>query len=112
MRYLPALKSLLISFMDRTALVLPVTNYAEFAELKIAELKRIEVGLAGSALCLNERDLHISIAGLVSASEPLMEMAASVVATRNGQRSTASKAHASRRNGAKGGRPRKTVASG
>lgn len=108
-RYLPSLKSLLVSFVDRTALALPVGNYPELAQLKVAELKRMEVGLAGSALCLNERDLHISIAGLVSSSAPLMEMAASLVAARNGQRSSAAKVRASRENGARGGRPRQAA---
>jgi hypothetical protein len=70
----------------------------------------MEVGLAGSALCLDERDLHISIAGLVFASMPLMEMAATVIASRNGQRSSLAKARASRENGAKGGRPRQAAA--
>jgi hypothetical protein len=67
-KYSPALKSLLVCFADQTALALPVKNYPELAELKVAELKRIEVGYAGAALCLAERNLHISIAGLVSAA--------------------------------------------
>jgi hypothetical protein len=111
-RYLPAVKSLLVSFADQSALALPVKNYPELAELKVSELKRMDVGFAGAALCLDERDLHISIAGLVSASGPLMQMAASVIATRNGQRGSAAKAPASGANGAKGGRPRRTVAGG
>jgi predicted Fe-S protein YdhL (DUF1289 family) len=100
---LPALKSLLVSFADQTALVLPIKNYPELTDLKAVELKKIGVGFAGSALCLDERDLHISIAGLVSASVHLMEMAATVVASCNGQRRSPAKARASRENGAKGG---------
>jgi len=49
------------------------------------------MGFGGSALCLEERDLHVSIAGLVSASQPLMEMAATVISARYGNHgSTAS----------------------
>jgi hypothetical protein len=86
---------------------LPVKNHPELARLTPAELKRLELGFGGSALCLQTRDLHISIAGLISASMPLMEMAATMIASRNGSRSSRAKALAARENGAKGGRPRK-----
>ena len=111
-RYVPDSKSLLIGFADHSALVLPIKNYPELAKLKRAQLDNLELGFAGSALCLEEKDLHVSIAGLVSASAPLMAMAATMVATRNGSRRTVAKSAASRENGQKGGRPRKTVAAG
>ena len=90
-QYLPAFKSLLIGFADQSAVVLPVKNYPELAELNTTELDRLAVGFGGSALCLDDRDLHVSIAGLVSASQPLMEMAATVIAARNGSRSSTAK---------------------
>jgi hypothetical protein len=40
----------------------------------------------GTTLCLEARDLHVSIAGLVSASQPLMDLAATVIAVRKGGR--------------------------
>jgi hypothetical protein len=40
---------------------------------------------------------------MISASKPLMDMAASVIASRNGRQSTAGKAEAARVNGRKGG---------
>lgn len=83
-QYLPAFESLLIGFADQSAVVLPVKNYPELAELSTTELERLTVGFGGAALCLDERDLHVSIAGLVSASQPLMEMAATVIAARQG----------------------------
>ena len=46
------------------------------------------------------------IAGMVSASQPLMDMAASLIAARNGGKSSSVKADAARANGQKGGRPR------
>jgi len=106
--YLPDQQSLLIGFADNCAVALATVNYPELAGLSRDELDTLELGFAGSTLCLPARDLHVSIAGLVSASAPLMEMAASVIAARNGSRSTAAKAQAARANGAKGGRPRKT----
>lgn len=108
-QFLPAFQSLLIGFVDQSAVVLPVQNYPELAALGITELEHLELGFGGTALCLEERDLHVSIAGLVSASQPLMEMAATVIAARNGSRSSAAKAQASRENGLKGGRPRKSA---
>lgn len=106
-QYLPALKSLLIGFADRTAVVVPVKNYPELAALSLTELKHLSVGFGGSALCLQARDLHVSIAGLISASPHLMDMATTVAAGHNGRRTSASKVRASRENGRKGGRPRK-----
>ena len=111
-QYLPKLESLLIGFVDFSAVALPVKNYPELAQLSRAELDHLALGFGGSALCLDERDLHVSIAGLVSASKPLMEMAATVIAARNGSRSSAAKTQASRENGQKGGRPRKLAATG
>lgn len=78
-RYLPEFEALAVSFKDKTAVLLPVKNYAELARLSLAELHRIEVGFGGSALCLVERDLNVSIAGLVIASKPLMELAVAVM---------------------------------
>ncbi|VCU69963.1 hypothetical protein PIGHUM_02029 [Pigmentiphaga humi] len=111
-RYLPDFKALAVSFEDQTAVLLPVERYEELAGLSVSELERIEVGYGGSALCLAERDLHVSIAGLVSASKPLMELAATVIAARNGRRTSAAKALAARENGRKGGRPRKLAGAG
>lgn len=108
--FLPLQKSLLIGFADQCAIALPVKNYPELAQLSIEDLERLELGFGGSALCLEVRDVHISIAGLISASAPLMEMAATMIAARNGSRSSSAKAAAARENGAKGGRPRKQIA--
>ncbi|MEX8520221.1 MAG: DUF2442 domain-containing protein [Leptothrix sp. (in: b-proteobacteria)] len=110
--YLPAFQSVLIGFADQSAVALPVKNYPELAELDATELARLALGYGGSALCLEERDLHVSIAGLVSASQPLMDLAATVIATRNGSRRSAAKSQAARENGQKGGRPRKEVPAG
>lgn len=104
--------ALMIGFSDQSAIVLPIKNYPELTDLSHAELARLSLGYAGSALCLDEQDLHVSIAGLVSASAPLMAMAAMVVAARNGSRRSEIKSIAARQNGQKGGRPRKIPAAG
>jgi hypothetical protein len=109
--YLPTHEALLVSFADQSALLLPVHNYPELSELNKAELAHLELGFGGSALCLEEKDLHVSITGLISASDPLMAMASMVVAARNGSRRSPAKAQSSRENGQKGGRPRKLAMS-
>ena len=111
-QYMADSQSLRIGFSDLSAVILPVKNHPELAQLSRTQLDGLVLGFAGSAICLAEQDLHISIAGLVSASVPLMAMAATVVASRNGSRSSASKAVAARENGQKGGRPRKLLAAG
>ena len=111
-QYMADSQSLRIGFSDLSAVILPVKNHPELAQLSRTQLDGLVLGFAGSAICLEEQDLHISIAGLVSASVPLMAMAATVVASRNGSRSSASKAVAARENGQKGGRPRKLLAAG
>jgi len=108
--YLPAFKVLLFSFSDRSAVALPVSNYPELAALNDKELKALSLGFGGSALCSDKHDLHISLAGMVAASQPLMNMAATLVATKNGQKSSAAKSAAARENGRKGGRPKAVLA--
>ena len=105
-QYVAILESLLVGFADQSAICLPVKNYPEFADLTEGDLKGLELGFGGSALCSEVRDLHVSIAGLVSASEPLMDMAATLIAARNGGKSSRLKAQAARSNGKNGGRPR------
>ena len=108
--YVSMIKALLVGFADHSAVALPVRNYPELADLSAADLKGLEVGFGGSALCLDKRDLHISIAGMVAASTSLMAMATTVVAASHGSRSSEAKMAASRENGQKGGRPRKHLA--
>jgi hypothetical protein len=109
-QYVPQLGSLLFSFLDSSAVALPVNNYPELAALDESDLQALSLGFGGSALCLKSRDLHVSIAGLVQASQPLMDMATSLVAARNGKKSSTTKSAAARENGRKGGRPKLTLA--
>lgn len=99
--------SLSIGFSDGARVVLPVANYPEFEGFSAEDFQQLEVGFGGTALCCEVRDVHVSITGLIAASQPLMDMAASLVAARNGRKSSAAKSQAARANGKKGGRPRK-----
>jgi hypothetical protein len=109
-QYVPQLGSLLFSFLDHSAVALPVSNYPELAALDETDLQSLSLDFGGSALCLKARDMHVSIAGLVSASKPLMDMAASLVAVRNGRKSSVTKSAAARENGRQGGRPKLAMA--
>jgi len=73
LRYLKSLRAIELDFADRTSITLPIEKYEELASLSHDALSRLELGLGGSALCLGERNLHISIAGLVAASQSLMQ---------------------------------------
>lgn len=98
---------LVIGFEDGSAVLLPLEHYPEFGDFVAADFEDLRVGFAGTALCHEGKDLHLSIAGMIQASKPLMDLAASVIASRNGRQSSLAKAQAARANGRKGGRPRK-----
>ena len=99
--------SLIIRFEDGSGVLLPVDRYPEFDGFDAQDYEDLTIGFAGTALCHAGKDLDVSIAGMISASPSLMQMAASVVASRNGRQSSAAKSAAARANGKKGGRPRK-----
>jgi len=96
-----------IGFGDGSRIVLPVADLAEFEGFSVQDFQKLEVGFGGKALCCEGRDLHVSISGLIATSQPLMDLAASMVASRNGRKTSAAKSEAARANGKKGGRPRK-----
>jgi hypothetical protein len=74
-----------IGFEDGSRILLPIKNYPEFDDFKVEDFASLEVGFAGTAICHEARGLQVSIAGLISASKPLMDMAAVVIASRNGR---------------------------
>lgn len=100
-------KRISIGFSDGSRVSLPVAGLPEFEGFSMEDFQQLEVGFGGKALCCEPRDLDVSITGLIATSQPLMDLAASLVASRNGRKSSAAKAAAARANGKKGGRPRK-----
>jgi hypothetical protein len=98
---------LAVSFIDGSGVLLPVRHCPEFDGFGAEDFADLKVGFSGAALCHDGKDLHVSIAGMISASKPLIDMAASLIASRNGRQRSAAKAVAARANGRKGGRPRK-----
>lgn len=73
-------------------------------------LAALEVWPDGSAIALEEQDIHIAVDGLMIAVLPAMLPAravASIFASRGGQATSDAKRGSARANGRKGGRPRK-----
>ena len=100
-------QSISIGFSDGSRVSLPVAGLPEFEGFSLEDFQQLEVGFGGKALCCEPQDMDVSITGLIATSQPLMELAVSLVAARNGRKSSAAKAAAARANGKKGGRPRK-----
>jgi hypothetical protein len=74
------------------------------------ELSKLEVWPDGSAIELEDRDVHISVHGLLTAILPAMlpsRTVAAIFASRGGQATSRAKRLSSKVNGRKGGRPRK-----
>jgi hypothetical protein len=77
------------------------------------ELHKLEVWPDGSAIELEDRDVHISVHGLLTAILPAMlpsRTVAAIFASRGGQATSRAKRISSKVNGRKGGRPRKRTA--
>lgn len=98
-----------IGFSDGSRVMLPVAGLPEFEGFSAQDFQQLEVGFGGKALCCEAKELDVSITGLIATSQPLMDLATSLVASRNGRKRSAAKSAAARANGKKGGRPRKEV---
>jgi hypothetical protein len=67
----------------------------------------------GSAIEIEQRDIHVSVYGLIVALLPAMlpsQAIAAIFARRGGQSTSAAKRQSAQQNGRKGGRPRKRKA--
>lgn len=75
------------------------------------ELAKLEVWPDGSAIELEDRDIHISVNGLLTATLPAMlppRVVAAIFASRGGKTTSDAKRSSAQANGRKGGRPRKS----
>jgi hypothetical protein len=101
--------SISIGFSDGSRIMLPVAGLPEFEGFSLEDFQQLEVTFGGKAISCEPQDLDVSITGLIATSQPLMDLATSLVASRNGRKSSSAKSAAARANGKKGGRPRKEV---
>jgi hypothetical protein len=82
-------------------------------DVPIEDLHKLEVWPDGSAIELEDRDVHISVHGLLAAILPAMlpsRTVAAIFASRGGQATSHAKRISSKVNGRKGGRPRTRTA--
>ena len=107
---------------DRDAIEIVTTSHAGFLiprgwiaalqDVPVEDLIRLEVWPDGSAIELEDRDIHISVDGLMSALLPAMLPAraiAAIFAGRGGKVTSDAKRSSAQENGRRGGRPRKAM---
>jgi hypothetical protein len=109
-RYVPERDAVEILTSRGAGFLIPRRWIEALQDIALDELAKLTVWPDGSAIELEERDIQISVSGLLSAVLPAMlppRAVASLFASRGGQATSAAKKVSSRENGLKGGRPRK-----
>jgi hypothetical protein len=109
-RYVPERDAIEIVTNRNAGFLIPRQWIGALQDVPTAELGKLEVWPDGSAIELEDRDIHISVHGLLTAILPAMlpsRSVAAIFASRGGQATSRAKRKSSRANGRKGGRPRK-----
>ncbi|MHB8177480.1 MAG: DUF2442 domain-containing protein [Vulcanimicrobiaceae bacterium] len=102
-------RTLSFRFKNGARLEIPLTAIDELSEATESELREIVISPLRDSISLPQLDVDIYVPGLIS--DVLNSNAASNFARLGGSKKTALKRAASRANGGKGGRPKKTAAS-
>jgi hypothetical protein len=113
-RYVPEQDAIEIVTNRNFGLSIPRGSVHALDNVPKQELAKLDVWPDGSVIELENRDIHISVHGLLTALLPEMLPArtvASVFASRGGQSTSDAKRRSARENGRKGGRPRKNTES-
>lgn len=109
-RYVPERDAIEIVTSRNAGFLIPRQWIGALQDVPTDELSKLEVWPDGSAIELEDRDIQISVHGLLTAILPAMlpsQSVAAVFASRGGQATSRAKRKSSRANGRKGGRPRK-----
>jgi len=109
-RYVPERDAIEIVTNRNAGFLIPRQWIGALQDVPIEELGNLEVWPDGSAIELEDRDIHISVHGLLTAILPAMlpsRTVAAIFASRGGQATSRAKRLSSKVNGGKGGRPRK-----
>lgn len=109
-RYVPERDAIEIVTNRNAGFLIPRQWIGALQDVPTEELSKLEVWLDGSAIELEDRDVHISVHGLLTAILPAMlpsRTVAAIFASRGGQATSRAKRLSSKVNGRKGGRPRK-----
>lgn len=98
-----------LTMVDGWGLVFRRQQIPEFAELDAHHMDALQVSPAGTAILVEESDVHVSVHGLVTSfiSPHLM---AATLGQMGGKTSSPAKKRTAQANGKKGGRPKRKVA--
>ena len=105
-RYVPKRDAIEVVTNHNAGFLIPRQWIGALEDVPTEELIKLEVWPDGSAIELEDRDVHISVHGLLTAMLPSRSVAA-IFASRGGRATSSAKRKSSRANGRKGGRPRK-----
>jgi hypothetical protein len=109
-RYVPDRDAIEIVTTRQAGFLVPRQWIGALQDVPTEELRGLEVWPDGSAIELEDRDIHISVHGLMTAILPAMlpvRTIAAVFASRGGKANSEAKRSSAQANGRKGGRPRK-----
>ncbi len=111
-RYLPERDAIEVITVRDGGFVVPRRLIGVLRGVDPKDLCKMEIWPDGSLIEIEALDIHISVDGMVKAALPVLvpsRIVAGMFAASGGAATSAAKAESSRRNGKKGGRPRKVV---
>ena len=111
-RYVPDRDAIEIVTAGNAGFLIPRGWIGALQDVPTDDLAKLEIWPDGSAIELEDRDIHISVHGLMTAILPAMlppRAVAAIFASRGGKVTSDAKRSSARANGRKGGRPRKAA---